>query len=167
MASPAGLATLPVSLRPSPRSAGFKRHGDAYGLITWYGTRYTSMFSSGLQGALGLAFWLIAARLYSVGAIGRGSSLIAAVGVIASAALLGLNTAFVRYLPAAANRDVLLTSGSADRGRCGRRDGHSLCSAHTGCRAAAGIHRYDRSWLRALSCSPPHPQPICSQMLSS
>jgi O-antigen/teichoic acid export membrane protein len=67
--------------------------------------------SAGLQAALGLAFWLIAARLYSVGDIGRGSSLIAAVGVIAYAALLGLNSSFVRFLPTAPDRDVLLTSG--------------------------------------------------------
>jgi O-antigen/teichoic acid export membrane protein len=111
VARPAGLATAarlptPVSVVGRIQAARRRLRSDHLVRNSLY-----LIFSSGMQGALGLVFWLIAARLYSVDAIGRGSSLIAAVGVIASAALLGLNTAFVRYLPIAANRDALLTSG--------------------------------------------------------
>jgi O-antigen/teichoic acid export membrane protein len=69
------------------------------------------ILSSALQAVLGLAFWLIAARTLSAADIGRGASLIAAVAVIAYAAQLGLNSTFVRYLPTAQDRDVLITGG--------------------------------------------------------
>jgi O-antigen/teichoic acid export membrane protein len=96
----------PLSLGGRVQAAGRRLRSDHLVRNSLY-----LLFSSGLQAVLGLAFWMIAARLYSVGAIGRGSSLIAAIGVIAYAALLGLNSTFVRYLPTAPDRDVLLTSG--------------------------------------------------------
>ena len=111
VASPAGLATAthlppPVAVVGRVQAAQRRLRSDHLVRNSLY-----LMFSSGLQAVLGLAFWMIATRLYSVSAIGRGSSLIAAVGVIGYAALLGLNTAFVRYLPTAVKRDELLTSG--------------------------------------------------------
>jgi O-antigen/teichoic acid export membrane protein len=69
------------------------------------------ILNSCLQAALGFAFWIIAARLFNTGDVGKASSLIAATAVIAYVALLGLNSTFVRYLPTARDRDAMLTVG--------------------------------------------------------
>jgi O-antigen/teichoic acid export membrane protein len=69
------------------------------------------ILNAGLQAALGFAFWVIAARLFSTADVGRASSLIAATTIIAYVALLGLNSTFVRYLPTAPDRDAMLTAG--------------------------------------------------------
>jgi O-antigen/teichoic acid export membrane protein len=69
------------------------------------------ILSSGLQAALGFTFWIIAARLFSTTDVGKASSLISATTVIALLALLGLNSAFVHYLPTAPNRNALISAG--------------------------------------------------------
>lgn len=69
------------------------------------------ILSSGLQAALGFAFWIITARLFSTTDVGRASSLISATTVIAFLALLGLNSTFVRYLPTAPDRNALISAG--------------------------------------------------------
>jgi O-antigen/teichoic acid export membrane protein len=66
--------------------------------------------SSGMQAALGFAFWIIMARLFDTEEVGRASSLISATGLIAYFALFGLNSTLVRFLPTARNRDSLITS---------------------------------------------------------
>ena len=77
------------------------------------------ILSSGLQAALGFAFWIIVARLFSTADVGRASSLISATTVIAYLALLGLNSTFVRYLPTAPDRDALITAGLLLVAACG------------------------------------------------
>ena len=77
------------------------------------------ILSSGLQAALGFTFWIIAARFFTTADVGRASSLIAATSVIAPVALLGLNSTFVRYLPTAPDRDVLITVGLLLVAGCG------------------------------------------------
>jgi O-antigen/teichoic acid export membrane protein len=67
--------------------------------------------SSGLQAALGFAFWIVAARLFSAEDVGKASSLISATVVIAYLALLGLNSTLVRYLPTAPDADALISAG--------------------------------------------------------
>jgi len=69
------------------------------------------VLNSGLQAALGFAFWLIAARLFATADAGRASSLIAATALISYVALLDLNSTSVRYLPTAPDRDAMLTAG--------------------------------------------------------
>jgi len=69
------------------------------------------ILSSGLQAALGFAFWIVTARLFSLSDVGRASALISAAVLMAYLALLGLNSTFVRYLPTAPDPDVLLTAG--------------------------------------------------------
>jgi O-antigen/teichoic acid export membrane protein len=69
------------------------------------------ILSSGIQGALGFAFWIIVARLFSAADVGRASSLISATTFIAFAALLGLNSTLVRYLPTSLDPDGLMTAG--------------------------------------------------------
>jgi O-antigen/teichoic acid export membrane protein len=69
------------------------------------------ILSSGLQAALGFAFWIITARLFSPADVGKASSLISATTVIAYLALLGLNSTLVRHLPSAPDREELITAG--------------------------------------------------------
>lgn len=75
--------------------------------------------SSGLQAALGFAFWIVAARLFTTAEVGTASSLISAMGVISYLGLLGLNNTFDRYLPTARNRDQLITAGLSLVALCG------------------------------------------------
>jgi O-antigen/teichoic acid export membrane protein len=71
------------------------------------------ILSSGLQASLGFAFWIVAARLFSTDQTGLASSLISATIFLSLMALMGLNVSFGRYLPAATNRDSLITGGVA------------------------------------------------------
>lgn len=57
------------------------------------------MLSTGIQAALGFTFWIIMARLFSTGDVGKASSLISATALIAYFALFGLNSTLVRFLP--------------------------------------------------------------------
>jgi O-antigen/teichoic acid export membrane protein len=68
------------------------------------------MLSAGLQAALGFTFWVIAARLFSTGDIGRASSLVTATSLLAVLSLFGLNTTLVRFLPMSKDRDALITA---------------------------------------------------------
>lgn len=60
---------------------------------------------------LGFAFWLIAARRFAPASVGTASSLISATMLITFLGQLGLNTALVRFLPTARDRNRLITIG--------------------------------------------------------
>jgi O-antigen/teichoic acid export membrane protein len=77
------------------------------------------MLTAAIQGGLGFAFWIVAARLFSAADVGRASSLVSANTVIAYLALLGLNHTFGRYLPTAVNRQEIISAGLAVVGVCG------------------------------------------------
>jgi O-antigen/teichoic acid export membrane protein len=77
------------------------------------------MLSAGVQAAMGFAFWVLMARLYSTEAVGQASSLISAITLIAFFALFGLNSTLVRYLPTAADRDALITAALLLVAACG------------------------------------------------
>jgi O-antigen/teichoic acid export membrane protein len=77
------------------------------------------MVNSGLQASLGFAFWIVTARLFSPEDVGRASSLVSAVTVIAYLALLGLNNTFGRYLPTTENPNALVSSGLTLVATCG------------------------------------------------
>jgi O-antigen/teichoic acid export membrane protein len=100
---------------PAPEATAPERRGPA-GLL---GSRFRVdhlvrsslylMVSSGLQAALGFAFWLVMARLFTVEDVGRASSLISATTMIAYFALVGMNVTLVRFLPTAQARNSMLT----------------------------------------------------------
>ena len=71
------------------------------------------MLNAVLQAGFGFTFWIIAAHLFSAAEVGQASALISAATVIAYLALMGLNNGLGRYLPTAANRDTLISSGLA------------------------------------------------------
>lgn len=77
------------------------------------------MLNSGLQAAAGFVFWVISARLFSVNDVGLATALFSAMGIVAFAALLGLNSTVVRYLPRSTERNVLLTGVMAVVVGCG------------------------------------------------
>jgi O-antigen/teichoic acid export membrane protein len=68
------------------------------------------MLAAGLQAALGFAFWVIVARLFSTGDVGRASSLVSATSLLAMLSLFGLNSTLVRFLPTSEDRDSLITA---------------------------------------------------------
>ena len=68
------------------------------------------MLNSGLQAAAGFVFWIISARLFSVTDVGLATSLFSVLGVTSFAALLGLNSTVVRYLPQSSKPNVLMTA---------------------------------------------------------
>ncbi|MFE6223273.1 MULTISPECIES: hypothetical protein [unclassified Streptomyces] len=62
---------------------------------------YALMLSTGVSAALGLGFWLVAARYYTEDAVGEGSAAIAAQRMLASITATTLSGAVVRYVPRA------------------------------------------------------------------
>ena len=77
------------------------------------------ILSSGVQAALGFAFWVVMARLFSPEDVGKASSLISAAGLISLLALFGLNNTLVRFLPTATDRNALITGAFLLVAACG------------------------------------------------
>jgi O-antigen/teichoic acid export membrane protein len=72
-----------------------------------------SLLSTVLQAAFGFAFWIIAARVFSVPQVGRATSLISAASFIGLVALFGLNSTLTRFLPTSQRRSTMMTVGVA------------------------------------------------------
>ncbi|MGW1978919.1 lipopolysaccharide biosynthesis protein [Streptomyces sp. NPDC001889] len=62
---------------------------------------YALMLSTGVSAALGLGFWLVAARYYTKESVGEGSAAIAAMRLLASITATTMIGAVVRYVPRA------------------------------------------------------------------
>jgi O-antigen/teichoic acid export membrane protein len=60
---------------------------------------YSLMLSAALTAGLGLAFWLVAARLYDAGDVGRDAALIAVMVELSTICQLNLVNAVTRFLP--------------------------------------------------------------------
>jgi hypothetical protein len=86
------------SLRPGAR-AQLRRSARRRAESPLYRNGYALIASSGLTSALGLVYWLVAARNYSPYAVGIGSALIAAMTTIANLCHLNLKSALNRFLP--------------------------------------------------------------------
>ncbi|WP_408058766.1 lipopolysaccharide biosynthesis protein [Streptomyces zaomyceticus] len=96
-----------VRLR-GPDTADAEIHGpapaeakDDGGENSMFRNAYALMLSTGVSAALGLGFWLIAARYYTEEAVGQGSAAIAAQRMLASITATTLSGAVVRYVPRA------------------------------------------------------------------
>lgn len=77
-----------------------------------YGNGYALVISSGVSSALGLAYWALAARLYSADAVGFNAATISAMMFLAGFAQLNLMSALMRFIPEAgrqAARFILIT----------------------------------------------------------
>lgn len=67
--------------------------------------------STATMGVLGFAFWLLSARLYDPGEIGKATALISAVALISYLGLFGFNNTFIRFLPSSRQRDTDISTG--------------------------------------------------------
>ncbi|MFE4915572.1 lipopolysaccharide biosynthesis protein [Streptomyces sp. NPDC056652] len=74
---------------------------DAPGGDSMFRNAYALMLSTGVSAALGLGFWLVAARYYTEEAVGQGSAAIAAMRLLASLTATTMIGAVVRYVPRA------------------------------------------------------------------
>jgi O-antigen/teichoic acid export membrane protein len=73
---------------------------------------YSLMVNAVLTSALGLAYWLVAARLFPASEVGDDSALIAAITVLAVVGQLDLGTMLLRFLPAERRLTVRLIAGA-------------------------------------------------------
>ncbi|MFE2012783.1 lipopolysaccharide biosynthesis protein [Streptomyces sp. NPDC059491] len=90
----------PADPVPDPPDAGSGTGGDQ-GADSMFRNAYALMLSTGVSAALGLGFWLVAARYYSEEAVGQGSAAIAAQRMLASLTATTMIGAVVRYVPRA------------------------------------------------------------------
>jgi O-antigen/teichoic acid export membrane protein len=65
---------------------------------------YALVANSGLTGGLGLVYWLLVARLYPAGNVGRASAAYAAMNLLAGFTALNFNGALTRFIPQAGQR---------------------------------------------------------------
>ncbi|MFE0422381.1 lipopolysaccharide biosynthesis protein [Streptomyces sp. NPDC058953] len=77
---------------------------DESGGDSLFRNAYALMLSTAVSAALGLGFWLVAARYYSKEAVGEGSAAIAAMRLLASVTATTMIGAVVRYVPRAGRR---------------------------------------------------------------
>ena len=79
--------------------------------IPLYSNAFYLMVANAMTALFGFAFWIIAARFYPAGAVGVASAVIAAMGLLASFANLGLGYGLIRFLPHSGEKaDSLLNS---------------------------------------------------------
>jgi O-antigen/teichoic acid export membrane protein len=73
---------------------------------------YALVLNVGLTSALGVTFWVIAAREYTVADVGRGSALVSALITLSTLGQLNLTTGLLRFLPRAGSQAGRLIGGS-------------------------------------------------------
>jgi O-antigen/teichoic acid export membrane protein len=77
-----------------------------------YRNAYAWLLSTGLSSALGLIYWVLAARLYSREAVGLSAALVSTLILVAGISQLNLLTALVRFIPNAGRKTAQLTAGA-------------------------------------------------------
>jgi len=80
--------------------------------ISLYRNSYSLVMAGIVTSALGLLFWVIAARLYSPEDVGLASATISAVILLSSIAYLGLGIGLIRFIPSAGERSISLINSS-------------------------------------------------------
>ncbi len=74
-------------------AAVWQRHGD---LLSNTGSL---LATTGVTSALGFAYWIVAARMFSQSAVGYGSAAVSAMTLLGTIGMLGLNTLLIGELP--------------------------------------------------------------------
>ncbi len=77
-----------------------------------YRNAYAWLLSTGVSSALGLIYWVLAARFYSAEAVGLNAALVSILILIAGASQLNLMSALIRFLPNAGRQTARLTAGA-------------------------------------------------------
>ena len=70
------------------------------------------LFSTAIISVTGFLFWFLAARLYNSEQVGVVGALISACALIMSIGSLGINHAFIRYIPNSKNKQEIINSGT-------------------------------------------------------
>lgn len=78
--------------------------------VSLYRNAVYLMVTGAITAILGLAFWVIVARLYSVSEVGFGSALLSVAGLLSWVGTLGLGYGIIRYLPNLKDKAGLLNS---------------------------------------------------------
>ncbi|WP_330320197.1 lipopolysaccharide biosynthesis protein [Streptomyces clavifer] len=92
--------------------AGASADRDGTSGDSMFRNAYALMLSTGVSAALGLGFWLVAARYYTEEAVGQGSAAIAAMRLLASVTATTMIGAVVRYVPRAGRATASLVAGT-------------------------------------------------------
>jgi len=73
---------------------------------------YALVLNAALTSAFGLAYWILAARMYSAHSVGVNAALISAMMFVAGVAQLNLMSALLRFIPSAGRRTRRLVLGA-------------------------------------------------------
>ena len=76
--------------------------------IPLYRSSFALMLTTGLNGILGFAYWVLAARLYPVKVVGIGAGAISAMTLVSSLGWVGLQFVLLRYVPVAGRAQARL-----------------------------------------------------------
>jgi O-antigen/teichoic acid export membrane protein len=98
------------------RPVAFGARIAAHVRMPLYRNAYALIINTGATGALGMIYWLVAARLYPPEDVGRGAALISAMLLLSGVTQLNLTGALVRFLPSAARRSLVFGSYAASVG---------------------------------------------------
>jgi hypothetical protein len=105
-ATDAGAATSDLDA-PAARSGPDREHADG-----WRAPQHRDgmalVLSSGVSSAIGMLFWVLAARLFDQDTVGVNSAALSAVTLLASASHLNLGNAILRFVPVSERRRALV-----------------------------------------------------------
>src|SRR5437868_699832 len=73
-----------------------------------YRSSFALMLTTGLNGILGFAYWVLAARLYPADAVSVGAGAISAMMLVSSLGWIGLQYVLLRFVPVAGDSQARL-----------------------------------------------------------
>lgn len=76
--------------------------------VPLYRSSFALMLTTGLNGVLGFAYWVLAARLYPAKAVGLGAGAISAMTLVSSLGWIGLQYVLLRFVPVAGGAQTRL-----------------------------------------------------------
>ncbi|MBV8997484.1 MAG: polysaccharide biosynthesis C-terminal domain-containing protein [Solirubrobacterales bacterium] len=76
--------------------------------VPLYRSSFALMLTTGLNGILGFAYWVLAARLYPAKAVGIGAGAISAMTLVSSLGWIGLQYVLLRFVPVAGSAQARL-----------------------------------------------------------
>jgi O-antigen/teichoic acid export membrane protein len=76
--------------------------------VPLYRSSFALMLTTGLNGVLGFAYWVLAARLYPAKAVGLGAGAISAMILVSSIGWIGLQFVLLRFVPVAGSAQTRL-----------------------------------------------------------
>ena len=76
--------------------------------VPLYRSSFALMLTTGFNGILGFAYWVLAARLYPAKAVGIGAGAISAMTLVSSLGWIGLQYVLLRFVPVAGRAQTRL-----------------------------------------------------------